>query len=59
MKKIPVGRTVAEAYRFTFLGLEHVIGAIWLPVVILTVGAYFITGPYLTAESAMLENGDV
>jgi len=58
MKKIPVRETIAEAYRFTFVRLEHVIGVIWLPVLILTVGGYFISGPYLSAEAAAL-NGDI
>ena len=59
MKKIPVGQTIAEAYRFTFARVEHVIGVIWLPVLIMTVGGYFVSGPYLTAEAAMLDTGDV
>jgi len=58
MKKIPVWETIAQAYRFTFMHLEHVIGVIWLPVLILTVGGYFISGPYLSAEAAAL-NGDI
>jgi hypothetical protein len=56
MKKIPVGQTIAEAYRFTFLRLEHVIGAIWLPVMIMTVGAYFVSRPYLAAQAAALDD---
>lgn len=58
MNKIPVGKTIAEAYRFTFAQVERVIGVIWLPILILTVGGYFIMGPYLSAESAAL-NGDL
>ncbi|HUO97978.1 MAG TPA: hypothetical protein VMU01_04885 [Rhizomicrobium sp.] len=58
MNKIPVGQTIAETYRFTFAGVERVIGVIWLPILILTVGGYFVMGPYLTAESALLE-GDI
>ena len=59
MKKIPVGQTIAEAYRFTFGRLEHVIGVIWLPILVMTVGGYFVSGPYLRAEAAMLDTGDV
>lgn len=42
MTKIPVQQTIAEAYRFTFAGLGNVIGLIWLPIVLLTVGRYFV-----------------
>lgn len=55
MKKIPVGKTIAESYRFTFLGLERVIGAIWFPVLTLTVARYFVMAPYLAAEAAALD----
>jgi len=58
MRKIPVGHTIAEAYRFTFVGLERVIGVIWLPVLIITVGRYFVSGPYLSASAATLD-GDI
>jgi hypothetical protein len=55
MKKIPVWQTIAESYRFTFMGLERVIGVIWLPVLIMTTGAYFVSGPYLNAEASALD----
>lgn len=42
MNKIPVMQTIADAYKFTFVGLGKVIGLIWLPVVILTIGRYFV-----------------
>ena len=58
MKKIPVGQTIAEAYRFTFVGVEKVIALIWLPIIVLTVADYFAKGAYLTAMAAALESGD-
>jgi hypothetical protein len=58
MKKIPVGKTIAETYRFTFLHIERVIGVIWLPVVLLTVGEYFVSGSYLTGSASALDSGD-
>lgn len=58
MNKIPVTRTIAEAYRFTFAGLEKVIGLIWLPVVTLTVGSYFALGPQLNGMATAMESGD-
>jgi hypothetical protein len=47
MKKIPVGRTIADSYNFTFGHIGAVIGLIWLPLVIYTVGQFFI-GNYTT-----------
>ena len=58
MKKIPVGQTIAEAYRFTFASLDRVIGVIWLPIIILTIGDYFVAGPYLTGMANAMESGD-
>lgn len=58
MNKIPVRQTIAEAYRFTFAGLERVIGVIWLPIVLLTVGGYFVSGPYFAAMAEAMESGD-
>lgn len=58
MKKLPVGQTIAEAYRFTFAGLERVIAAIWLPVILLTMLDYFSRGPYLATAAAAMESGD-
>jgi len=58
MKKIPVKQTITEAYGFAFAGVERVIGVIWLPILIVTVGGYFVSGPYLSAEAAALD-GDI
>jgi len=58
MKKIPVGQTIAEAYRFTFVGLEKVIALIWLPIIVLTIADYFAKGAYLSAMATALESGD-
>jgi hypothetical protein len=58
MKKIPVGQTIVAAYRFTFVGLENVIGLIWLPIIVLTVADYFINGAFYTAQAAALDSGD-
>jgi hypothetical protein len=59
MNRIPVTRTVAESYRFTFGGLSKVIGLIWLPIIILTVGGYFTMVPYFSGMAGALESGDV
>jgi hypothetical protein len=59
MNKIPVMQTVAASYRFTFGGLSKVIGLIWLPIIILTVGGYFTMVPYFSGMAGALESGDV
>ncbi len=59
MKKIPVGQTIAEAYRFTFASLDRIIGVILLPIIILTIGDYFVAGPYLTGMANAMDSGDM
>jgi hypothetical protein len=59
MNKIPVGKTIAEAYRFTFVHLERVIGVIWLPAVLLTVGQYFVSGSYIAGMAQSMDSGDL
>jgi hypothetical protein len=59
MSKIPVRETVASAYRFAFVELEKVIGAIWLPIIVLTVIDYFVNGAMLAARGAAQATGDV
>jgi len=39
--KIPVGKTIAYAYQFTFGNLGVIIGLIWLPTVLSAVGSFF------------------
>ena len=59
MNKIPVTRTIAEAFRFTFAGLEKVIGLIWLPVVTLTIGGYFVTAPMIRQMGVAMQTGNM
>jgi len=59
MNKIPVIETVAESYRFIFGGLGKIIGLIWLPILILTIGSYFTLVPYFSGMPAALEAGDI
>jgi hypothetical protein len=59
MNKIPVIQTIKESYRFTFGGLGTVIGLIWLPIILLTVGGYFITDQYISGMSGALQSGDL
>jgi len=59
MNKIPVTRTIAESYGFTFGGLGTVIALIWLPIVLMTVGEYFITGQYIAGMTSAMDSGDL
>ncbi|MGH6871312.1 MAG: hypothetical protein ACREHE_07385 [Rhizomicrobium sp.] len=57
MNKIPVGKTIKYAYTFTFENLGAIIGLIWIPTVLITVGGFFAETSFGTAiVSAMREN---
>jgi hypothetical protein len=43
VKPLPVIATIREAYQFTFANLGAIIGLIWLPMVLYTVGEFFVT----------------
>jgi len=58
MNKIPATQTIAETYNFTVAGMGRVIGLIWLPVAIMTIGGYFTMVPYLTGMAEISDNGD-
>ena len=51
MQRLPVSATIREAYSFTFAHLGAIIGLIWLPMVLLTVGDFFVTH-YAAAQMA-------
>ncbi len=46
MIKIPVGQTIRSAYDFTFSQLGAIIGLIWIPQLIVSVGGYLTALPY-------------
>ncbi|HTQ14084.1 MAG TPA: hypothetical protein VMH86_09430 [Rhizomicrobium sp.] len=46
MNKIPVGKTIAFAYQFTFGHLGVIIGLIWIPTVLVAVGGFFAESHY-------------
>ncbi len=58
MKKIPVLDTIRFGYGFTFGHLGTIIGLIWLPMVIVTVGTYFVQMQYSGQVLASLEQGN-
>ncbi len=51
MAKVPVGKTIAFSYRFTFGNIGSIIGQIWLPMLLLTLGSYFVLSPYYESFS--------
>ena len=54
MNKIPVSRTIAYAYSFTFGHLGTIIGLIWIPMVLATALGFFVMSGYLDSFSAAL-----
>jgi hypothetical protein len=58
MRKIPVWKTIANGYSFTFGQLGTIIGLIWLPMVIVAVAGYFVMAQYYTAIPSAMEQGD-
>jgi len=58
MNKIPVWKTIASGYGFTFGQLGTIIGLIWLPMVIAAVAGYFVMSQYYSAFPAAMEQGD-
>jgi hypothetical protein len=57
LKKIPVGKTIAFAYQFTFANIGTVIGLIWLPLVVYSVANFFATAYYMQGFQ-QLASGD-
>lgn len=58
MNKIPVGRTIAFAYSFTFGQIGTVIGLIWLPLLLFFIGDFFATTYYAQGMAAWTAGGD-
>src|SRR5438045_3415486 len=46
VRRLPVIATIREAYAFTFAKLGAIIGLIWLPMVIVTIGDFFVAQNY-------------
>ena len=51
MAKVPVGKTIAFSYGFTLGNIGAIIGQIWLPMLLLTLGSYFVLSPYYESFS--------
>lgn len=57
MAKVPVGKTIAFSYGFTFGNIGAIIGHIWLPLLLLTLGRFFVISPYYESFSqAMVQD---
>ena len=57
MSKIPVGATIAHAYRFAIGGFPRVLSIVWLPWLILTAGGFLLRSSTV-AFSTALATGD-
>ena len=57
MQKIPVGETIAFAYRFLFARIGTIVGIAWLPAVLSSAASYLIS-TYAVTHRAELEAGD-
>src|SRR5689334_11535469 len=58
MKKIPVGQTIAFAYRFLISEIATIVGLTWLPALIAAATGYA-AQYYGISHSALLEAGDM
>ena len=56
--KIPVGKTIAYAYGFTFGNFLTVLGLSWVPLAIMAVAAYFAMPAYFQGLLAMMATQD-
>lgn len=54
MGKIPVLRTIAESYAFAFRRYFPILGALWLPFLLMGAAAYYILLPAMTAMVTFL-----
>src|SRR5215475_14105991 len=57
MQKIPVGQTIAFAYRFLITEIATIVGLAWIPAVLAAAAGYFAQF-YGISHSALLEAGD-
>ena len=54
MDKIPVGKTIAEAYGFAFGRFPGNLGVVWLPAALVIAVAWYVVPSYMTAWMAMI-----
>jgi hypothetical protein len=58
MTKIPVGKTIAYAYGFTFGNFLTVLGLSWAPLAVMAVIAFFALPAYFNGMAAIVTTGD-
>jgi hypothetical protein len=58
VRPLPVIATIREAYDFTFANLGAIIALIWVPMVLVTVGEFFIGQHYLREVNAAMAAGN-
>ena len=58
MRRLPVIATIREAYQFTFANLGAIMGLIWFPMVLYTVGEFFISQHYGARVSEAIAAGN-
>ena len=58
MTKIPVGKTIAYAYAFTFGNFLTVLGLSWVPLAIMAAGAFLVVPVYFQGLQLMAANRD-
>jgi hypothetical protein len=59
MAKVPVGKTTAFSYGFTFGNIGAIIGQIWLPMLLLTLGGFFVISPYYESFSQAVAQDNI
>jgi hypothetical protein len=59
MTKIPVGKTIAYAYGFTFGNFLTVLGLAWVPLAVVAAGAFLTLPSYFSGLAAMATAGDI
>jgi len=58
MNKIPVGKTIAYAYGFTFGNFLTVLGLSWVPLILMAIVAYFALPTYFSSVAEIVTTGD-
>ena len=54
VSKIPVGATIAHAYRFAFGNFAQIASIVWLPWLILSAGAFLMRAQTLAFSNAIV-----
>jgi hypothetical protein len=58
VRRLPFIAIIREAYAFTFAHLGAIIGLIWLPMILVTVGGFFVSQHYAAEIQAAMASGN-